>query len=115
MGGLSASDAHPAGPAAAGPPGGEPAPGQGEPALGHRVSATAIQSVVRRHGVPPAPRRAGLVWPDFLRVHAPSLLAGAFVAVETARPQVIYARFFIHVYTRRVFLAGCTGTRRPPG
>jgi putative transposase len=36
------------------------------------------------------------------------LLACDFLAVETARLQVVYARFFIQVSTRRVFLAGCT-------
>jgi putative transposase len=30
--------------------------------LGHCISATAIRSLLRRHGVPPAPRRAGLSW-----------------------------------------------------
>ena len=76
--------------------------------LGHRVSATAIQSVLRRHGVPPAPRRAGLAWPAFLRAHAAGLLACDFFSVETVRLQVLYALFFIDVGTRRVFVAGCT-------
>jgi hypothetical protein len=76
--------------------------------LGQSVSATAIQRVLRRHRVPPAPRRAGLAWPAFLRAHADGLLACDFVAVETARLQVVYALFFIQVCTRRVFLAGCT-------
>ncbi len=76
--------------------------------LGQPISATAIQSVLRRHRVPPAPRRAGLAWPAFLRAHADGLLACDFFAVETARLQVVYALFFIHVCTRRVFLAGCT-------
>src|SRR4029453_7642183 len=57
-------------------------------ALGHRVSATAIQGVSRRHGVPPAPRRAGLVWSAFLRAHAAGLLACDFFVVETVRMQV---------------------------
>ncbi len=76
--------------------------------LGHRVSATAIQSVLRRHGVPPAPHRAGLAWPAVLRAHAAGLLACDFFSVETVRRQVLYALFFIDVGTRRVFVAGCT-------
>jgi hypothetical protein len=76
--------------------------------LGHRVSATAIRGVLRRHHVPPAPRRAGLAWPAFLRAHAAGLLACDFVAVETVRLQVIYVLFFLEVQSRRVFLAGCT-------
>jgi hypothetical protein len=67
--------------------------------LGRSVSATAIQGVLRRHREPPAPRRAGLAWPAFLRAHA---------AVERARLQALYALFFIQVCTRRLFLAGCT-------
>ena len=44
--------------------------------LGHGVSATAIRMTLRRHGVPPAPQRAGLTWPVFLRAQAVGLLAG---------------------------------------
>ncbi len=35
--------------------------------LGHDVSATAIRAVLRRQGIPPAPRRGGLAWGSFLR------------------------------------------------
>jgi transposase InsO family protein len=76
--------------------------------LGHRVSATAIKSVLRRHGVPPAPRRAGLAWPAFLRAHATGLLACDFLAVETVQLRLVYALFFLEVSTRRVVVAGCT-------
>ena len=76
--------------------------------LGHEVSATAIRGVLRRHRVPPAPRRAGLAWPTFLRAHAAGLLACDFFSVETVRLQILYVLFFREVGTRRVFLAGCT-------
>jgi transposase InsO family protein len=76
--------------------------------LGHDVSATAIRLVLCRHGVPPAPRRAGLSWPTFLRAHAGAVLACDFFAVETVRLQTLYVFFFIEVHTRRVFIAGCT-------
>jgi hypothetical protein len=81
-------------------------------ALGHRVSATAIQGVLRRHRVPPAPRRAGLAWSAFLRAHAAGLLACDFFVVETVRLQVLYVLFFLEVQSHRVFLAGCTA--HPP-
>jgi hypothetical protein len=58
--------------------------------------------------VPPAPRRAGLAWPAFLRAHAAGLLACDFFGVETARMQLLYVLFFIEVRTRRVFITGCT-------
>src|SRR5919199_2879048 len=35
--------------------------------LGHRISATTIRSLLRRHGIPPAPQRASLPWRAFLR------------------------------------------------
>jgi putative transposase len=76
--------------------------------LGHEVSATAIRLVLRRHGVPPAPRRAGPSWPTFLRADAGAVLACDFFAVETVRLQTVYVFFFIEVHTRRVFVAGCT-------
>ncbi len=51
--------------------------------LGHRVSATTIRSLLRRHRLPPAPRRAGLSWRAFLRAHASGVLACDFFTVET--------------------------------
>lgn len=45
--------------------------------LGHDVSATGIRMTLRRRGIPPAPRRAGLTWPVFLRTQAVGLLAGS--------------------------------------
>jgi putative transposase len=76
--------------------------------LGHAVAATTVQTVLRRRRVPPAPRRAGLAWPAFLRAQATGLLACDFFTVETARLQLFYMLFFIEVRTRRVFVAGCT-------
>jgi hypothetical protein len=76
--------------------------------LGHTVSATAIRTVLRRGHVPPAPRRAGLAWPAFLRAHAAGLVACDVFAVETVRLVVLYVLCFLHVQTRRGFVAGCT-------
>jgi hypothetical protein len=76
--------------------------------VGHRVSPTAVRTILHRHRVPPAPRRAGLTWPAFLRAHARGLLAGDFLAVDTVRRRVLYALFFLEVHTRRVCFAGCT-------
>jgi hypothetical protein len=76
--------------------------------LGHHVSATAIRSLLRRHGIPPAPRRAGLSWRAFLRAHAQGVLACDFFTVETIRLQTLFVLFFIELHSRRVFVAGCT-------
>jgi hypothetical protein len=76
--------------------------------LGHDVSATAIQAVLRQRGLPPAPRRAGLSWRAFLRAHAGAVLECDFFVVETVRLQTLYVLFFIELHTRRVFVTGCT-------
>jgi putative transposase len=76
--------------------------------LGHQVSATAIRSLLQRHGLPPAPRRAGVSWRAFLRAHAQGVLACDCFTVETLRLQTLFVRFFIELQTRRVFVVGCT-------
>jgi putative transposase len=76
--------------------------------LGHPVSATAIRALLRRHRLPPAPRRAGLSWCAFLRAHAAGVLACDFFTVETIRLQTLFVPFFIELQSRRVFVAGCT-------
>ena len=43
--------------------------------LGYQVSATSIRGILRRHRVPPAPRRAGLSSERFLRAQAGAVLA----------------------------------------
>ncbi len=52
--------------------------------LGHDVSATAIRTTLRRRGVPPAPRRAALSWPVFLRAQAAGVLAAAAPVAEAS-------------------------------
>jgi putative transposase len=76
--------------------------------LGHQVSATAIRSLLRRHGVPLAPRRAGISWRAFLRAHAAGVLACDFFTVEMLRLRTVFVLFFIELQSRRVSVAGCT-------
>ena len=76
--------------------------------LGHAAAASTVQTLLRRHRVPPAPRRAGLAWPAFLRAHATGLLACDFFTVETVRLRTLYVLFFLEVHSRRVFVTGCT-------
>jgi putative transposase len=52
--------------------------------LGTPVSANAIRSVLRRHGLGPAPRRDGPTWQAFPRHQAAGILAFDFFTVETA-------------------------------
>jgi transposase len=77
--------------------------------LGYTVSATAIRSVLRRAGLPPAGRRAGLTWKQFLAAHANTLVAADFFAVDTVFLKRLHVLFFIHVGSRRIVWAACTG------
>jgi hypothetical protein len=93
-------------------------PGQGEPRwgyqrikgelqhLGIRVSATTIQTMLRRHGLDP--RHGGRLRPGgpFLRQQAAGVVACDFFTVDTIWPRRLEVLFFIELDTRRVHLAG---------
>jgi putative transposase len=72
------------------------------------VSETSVRNLLRRRGVPPAPRRSRLSWRTFLRQQAASLVACDFFTVETVSISRIYVLFFIELQSRRVHLAGLT-------
>jgi putative transposase len=61
-----------------------------------------------RHGLDPAPRRAGPTWTEFLRSQAAGILATDFFTVETIRLKTIFVLFFIELQTRRVHVVGVT-------
>jgi putative transposase len=75
--------------------------------LGVQVSATAIRTTLRRHGLDPAPRRAATSWRAFLRRQAAGIVACDFFTVDTVWRR-LYVLFFIEHQTRRVHLAGVT-------
>ena len=76
--------------------------------LGVHVSATAIRTTLRRHGLDPAPRRASGSWQVFLRQQAAGIVACDFFTVDTVFLRRLYVLFFIEHDTRRVHLAGVT-------
>ena len=76
--------------------------------LGVSISASSICSLLRRHGFPPAPRRDGPSWKEFLAQQAAGIVACDFFCVETVWLKTLYVLFFIEVSTRRVHLAGVT-------
>jgi hypothetical protein len=76
--------------------------------LGVTVSATSIRTILRRHRLGPAPRRAGPTWAQFLRAQAGGVLACDFLTVETIGLSRLYVLFVIELDRRRVWLAGVT-------
>jgi putative transposase len=76
--------------------------------LGIRVSATAIRTTLRRHGLDPAPRPTATTWRAFLRRQGTAIVACDFFTVDTVWLRRLYVLFFIELGTRRVHLAGVT-------
>jgi hypothetical protein len=76
--------------------------------LGLRVSATAIRTTLRRHGLDPTPRPTATTWRAFLHQQAAGILACDFFTVDTIWLRRLYVLFFIELATRRVHLAGVT-------
>jgi putative transposase len=72
------------------------------------VSATAIRTTLRRHGLDPAPRRATTTWRAFLREQAAGIVACDFFTVDTVWLRRLYVLFFIELDSRRVHLGGVT-------
>ncbi len=78
--------------------------------LGMRVSATAIGTTLRHHGLDPAPRRAGSnsTWRAFLHQQASGIVACDFFTIDTVWLKRLQVLVFIELDTRRVHLAGVT-------
>jgi len=80
--------------------------------LGHRVSNQTVKNILRRHGIPPAPKRSQVTsWTDFLATHMKVLAGCDFFTVEvlTWRGLVTYyVLFVLHLESRRVSVAGIT-------
>jgi putative transposase len=73
-----------------------------------QVSATAIRTTLRRHGLDPAPRPMATTWRAFLRQQAAPIVACDFFTVDTVWLRRLYVLFFIELDTRQVYLAGVT-------
>jgi len=76
--------------------------------LGVAVSKTSVATVLRRHRLPPAPRRSGPTWSEFLRVQAKGILATDFFTVDTITLRRFYVLFAIEIHRRRVHLLSVT-------
>lgn len=76
--------------------------------LGVAVSKGSVANILRRHGLPPAPRRSGPTWVEFLRAQAMGMLATDFFSVDTVLLRRFYVLFVIEVERRVVHLLGIT-------
>jgi putative transposase len=78
--------------------------------LGIRVGVSSIRRILRRAGVPPAPRRDGPSWAEFLRAQADAILACDFFTVETVFLRTLYVLIFIEVGSRRLHFSASTSS-----
>ncbi len=76
--------------------------------LGIGVGATTIRTLLRRHGLGPAPRRGGPTWAQFLRAQADGVVACDCFTVETIWLKTLYVLLFLQVSTRQVVAVGVT-------
>jgi putative transposase len=74
--------------------------------LGVAISATSVRSVLRSHGLRPAPRRNGPTWEQFIRAQARGILATDFFSVDSVFGSRLYVLFVIEVESRVVHLLG---------
>jgi putative transposase len=76
--------------------------------LGVTVSKTSVAMVLRRHGLPPAPRREGPTWSEFLSAQAKGIVATDFFHVDTVLLRRYYVLFVIELERRVVHVLGVT-------
>ncbi len=80
--------------------------------LGHNISDQTVGNILKRHDLPPAPKRKQTTsWKDFIRSHMAVLAATDFFTVEVLTLKGLrtyYVLFFIHLESRRICLAGIT-------
>jgi putative transposase len=76
--------------------------------LGVWVSMTSVATVLRRHGLPPAPRREGPTWTQFLSAQAKGIVATDFFHVDTVLLRRYYVLIVIEVQSCVVHVLGAT-------
>ena len=82
--------------------------------IGVSVSKTSVAAVLRRHGLPPAPRRAGPTWSEVLSAQAKGIVATDFFHVDTVFLRRYYVLFVIELERRVVHVLGATTNPNDP-
>ncbi|MEU6650903.1 integrase core domain-containing protein [Streptomyces sp. NPDC046900] len=77
-------------------------------ALGIRVAASTVWSILKEHGIPPAPDRQHTTWAAFLRAQAEAILAADFFETKTLTGATLTVLAVIEHATRRVRILGTT-------
>jgi putative transposase len=72
------------------------------------VSKTSVSSELRRHGLPPAPRRSGPTWTEFLSTQAKGIVATDFFHVDTVLLCRYYVLFVIELERRVIHVIGAS-------
>jgi putative transposase len=81
--------------------------------LGHRIDKITVRNILHRHHLEPTPqrRKAGMSWPQFLKIHLDVLAATDFFTLEVATWHGLvtyYVLVVMELSTRRVHVAGIT-------
>jgi putative transposase len=82
--------------------------------LGVCVSKTSVAAVLRRNGLPPAPRRKGPTWSQFLSAQAKGIVATDFFHLDTVLLRRYYVLFVIETHSRVVHILGVTANPNGP-
>jgi len=76
-----------------------------------RLSRNTVKNILKANGFDPAPKRGEDSWDAFLKRHLDTLWACDFFTKTVwtvIGPKTFHALFFLHVQTRKVYLAGIT-------
>src|SRR2546426_9578063 len=80
--------------------------------LGYPLSAQTVGNILKRYGIPPVPeRKTPTTWKEFIRTHLDVLVATDFFTAEVwtlGGLVTYYVLFFIHLGSRKVYVAGVT-------